>query len=200
MSEDTGFTTQEVRETYAGRSTVRLETVRTPDGEDLEREVVDHDDAVAVVPVTDDGRVVLLRQYRQPLRGHLLEIPAGTLDDAGESFEAAAGRELAEEVEPTAREPVHLITFANSAGWSTERTHVYLGRGTTPSPAPDGFTAHGEEAEMEVVVVAFEEAVRAARAGDLVDAKTVVGLLLAAAWFAGVSPGAMEGRPGDRAQ
>lgn len=169
------------RETrYEGFSDVVLETVRTPDGATVEREVVEHQDAVAVVPVLDDGRVLLLRQYRQPVRGHVLEIPAGTMDVEGESPEEVARRELAEETRHAARQLRALITFHNSSGWSTERTHVYLGTGVHPAPVPDGFEAAAEEAAMELVPFDLADALEAVHAGQLTDAKTVVGLLLAA--------------------
>jgi 8-oxo-dGDP phosphatase len=177
---DSGFTTVSVDEHYTGRSTVRIEVVRTPDGNEVEREIVGHDDAVAIVPVTDDGEVVLLRQYRQALREHLLEIPAGTLDVDGESPTDAALRELAEETGYTARSLEHLVTFHNSAGWTDERTHVYLARGLAVDGAPEGFEAEDEEADMELVHLELATACEAARAGEISDAKTLVGLLLAA--------------------
>ena len=175
------FETLELREVYSGRSTVRIETVRMPDGSQVEREVIEHLDAVAVVPVTDTGDVLLVRQYRQPLRGYLLEIPAGVLDVDGEAPEAAARREVLEEVEHEVSELRHLTTIANSAGWTNERTHVYLGRGARPASTPSGFTAEAEEADMEIVRIPLPNAVAAVRAGELSDAKTVVGLMLAAA-------------------
>jgi 8-oxo-dGDP phosphatase len=175
-----GFTTLAVEEHYRGRSTVRVERVRTPEGEEVDREIVGHDDAVAVVPVTDDGEVVLLRQYRQALREHLLEIPAGTLDVAGESPLEAARRELAEETGYTARRLEHLASFDNSAGWTDERTHVYLATGLTDGGRPDGFQLEHEEADMEIVHLELEQAIEDARAGRLTDAKTLVGLLLTA--------------------
>ncbi len=176
---DTGFTTLDVVERYRGRSTVRIERVRTPDGEEVEREIVVHDDAVAIVPVTDDGRVVLLRQYRQALRAHLLEIPAGTLDVDGEGPEAAAHRELAEETGYAAGQLEHLATFDNSAGWTDERTHVYLATRLAENGRPDGFEAEHEEADMELVLLDVRDAIADARAGRVTDAKTLVGLLLA---------------------
>jgi 8-oxo-dGDP phosphatase len=165
---------------YDGYSTVVRETVATPDGGEVVREVVRHHDAVAVVPVTEDGRVVLLRQYRQPLRRYVLEIPAGKMDVAGEDPREVAHRELAEEIAHDVRELVHLVTFHNSAGWTTETTHVFLGLGLHPVPPPDGFTPEAEEADMETVTLGVEDAIAAAHAGDLPDAKTLVGLLLAA--------------------
>jgi 8-oxo-dGDP phosphatase len=174
------FETLGVREAYRGRATVRIETVRTPDGHEVERELIGQMDAVAVVPVTADGDVLLLKQYRQSVRRYLLELPAGVLDDDGEPPEDAARRELAEEVHHDAGELEHLITFHNSAGWTEERTHVYLARHVTPGRPPEGFEAEAEEADMEVVPMAFADALEAARGGELTDAKTVVGLLLAA--------------------
>lgn len=173
------FETIEVREPYRGRSTVRLETVRTPDGDEVEREIVLHDDAVAIVPVTDDGRVLLLKQYRHALRGYVVEIPAGSLDIPGEQPETAARRELVEEIHQDAAELLHLVTFHNSAGWTDEKTYVYLGRGLSPATPPVGFVAKAEEADMEIVPMLVGDAVAAARAGEFLDAKTVVGLLLA---------------------
>jgi 8-oxo-dGDP phosphatase len=175
-----GFETLEVAERYRGYSSVRVETVRTPHGEEVEREVVGHDDAVAVVPITEDGQLVLLRQYRQPLREHLLEIPAGKLDDDGESPEEAARRELAEETGYEAGALDHLVTFDNSAGWTDERTHVFLARAVVPGQVPEGFEAEHEEADMEVVHVDLDEMIEAARRGEVTDAKTLVGLLLTA--------------------
>lgn len=174
------FDTLDAAEQYTGYSRVVLETVRTPDGREVVREIVDHDDAVAVVALTDADEVVLLRQYRQPIRGHLLEIPAGTLDVEGEEPEVAVRRELAEEAQLQATDLEHLTTFHNSAGWSTERTHLYLARGVSPAPLPEGFVLEDEEADMEIVYLDFEVAVRQARQGEIADAKTALGLLLAA--------------------
>lgn len=179
MSEGSWFETIDRRTVHEGYARVVIEQVRMPDGAEREREIVEHDDAVAVVPVDDRGRVLLLKQYRQPLRRYLLEIPAGKLDVEGEAPEEAARRELAEELGVSAGELVHLVTMHNSAGWSTERTHVYLGRHLREVPPPEGFTAEAEEADMEVVPVAALDAVAMARAGELTDAKTLAGLLLA---------------------
>jgi 8-oxo-dGDP phosphatase len=173
------FETRREETVYEGFSTVVRETVAAPDGGEMVREVVRHDDAVAVVPVLDDGRVVLLRQYRQPLRRYVLELPAGKMDVAGEAPEEVAHRELVEEIGHDARELIHLVTFHNSAGWTTETTHVYLGRGVHPVAPPEGFTPEHEEADMETVTLRAEDALAAAHAGELPDAKTLVGLLLA---------------------
>lgn len=180
MSEAAWFETIGSETRYEGFSTVVVDRVRTPDGATVEREIVHHDDAVAIVPVLDDGRVLLLKQYRQPLRAHLLEIPAGKMDVADETPQQVAARELAEETAHAARSWTHLTTFHNSAGWTTERTHVYLATGVHPTATPDGFTPQAEEAAMELVPFRAADLLEAVRAGELTDAKTVVGVLLAA--------------------
>jgi 8-oxo-dGDP phosphatase len=164
---------------YDGRlSRVRMDQVRMPDGDVQPREIVEHPDAVAVVPIDDDGRVVLIRHYRHALGRRMLEIPAGILDVDGEAPEGAARRELAEEVGLEAVRWTKLVHFANSAGWSTECTTVYLATGLSEITDP-GFTPTAEEADLEVLRVPFAEALASAQRGDLDDAKTLIGILLA---------------------
>lgn len=181
MSDPAWFHTRASRAVYEGFSTVRIDTVVTPSGDEMEREIVIHTDAVAIVPVTAAGEVVLLRQYRQPVERYLLEVPAGKMDVPDEPPEVTAARELHEEVHHTAERWDHLVTFHNSAGWTTERTHVFLARDLHEVEPPDDFQPHGEEADMEVVVVPFAAALDRVHRGGLTDAKTVIGLLLAAA-------------------
>lgn len=165
---------------HDGYSQVHRDVVRMPDGTEQVREYVEHFDAVAVVPVLDDSSVLLLKQYRHPLQRYLLEIPAGKLDEEGEAPEDAARRELREEVGHDAEELIELARFANSAGWTTETTTVYLGRRLHEAEAPEDFERRAEEADMEVVRIPFADALAEARSGNLIDAKTVIGLLLAA--------------------
>lgn len=165
---------------YDGQlSRVRLDRVRFPDGSEASREVVEHLDAVAVVPLHDDGTVTLLRQYRHPLGSEILEIPAGMCDVDDEPAERTAHRELAEEVSLHAGELTPLVTMANSAGWTDERTAIYLATALTGTPAPEGFTAEAEEAGMAVVRPPLAEAVAEVVAAAHADAKTLAGLLLA---------------------
>jgi 8-oxo-dGTP pyrophosphatase MutT (NUDIX family) len=178
MSEAWEVTDSEV--VWEGYSTVRVDTVRMPDGSTGEREVVEHGPAAAVVAVTDAGEVALVRQYRHAFGRYLLEIPAGGLDDGDDHAREAAQRELAEEVGFSADELVHLTTIQTSVGWTTEVCHVLLGRGLRRAEPPEDFEATGEEADMEVVLLPLEEAVAAVHEGTITDAKTVVGLLLAA--------------------
>jgi 8-oxo-dGDP phosphatase len=173
------FATTGSEPVYDGRVRVRIDTVRTPDGRDVEREIVEAHDAVAVVAVDTRDRVLLLRQYRQVVGGYVLEIPAGVLDVDGEDPAEAARREVAEEIQHDVAELQHLVTYLSSAGWTTERIHVYLGRGCTPGDLPAGFEPQAEEADMEIVALPLADAVAVARNGEIVDAKSLVGLLLA---------------------
>jgi 8-oxo-dGDP phosphatase len=175
------FETVASRTVHRGFSTVRVDTVRTPDGHEVEREVVERPAAVAVVPLTDDDRILLLRQYRQPFGRYLLEVPAGLLDQEGETPEAAARRELIEELHHDVRGLEHLATIETSAGWSTERTHIYLGRGLTTAAPPQGWVPEAEEAHLEVVALLVDDALELARVGEITDAKTLIGILLTGA-------------------
>ena len=152
-------------------------TISGPDGETYEREVVHHPGAVAVVPVLDDGRtVVLVRQYRSALDELVLEVPAGKCDVEGEAAELTAARELEEEVGYRAGSLERLCVIHNSPGFSDERVVVFLGTDLEAGAA----TPHGvEEEHMAVEHVSLDEAPRLIADGHVTDAKTVVGLLLA---------------------
>ena len=167
---------------YDGRlSSVRIDTVRMPDGSSTEREIVEHVNAVATVPLADDDRVLLVRQYRPAIRAWSLEVPAGILDAEGEEPEEAARRELAEEAGLAATSLSRMVTFANSAGWTDEVTTIYLATGLREAGTPAGFTAEHEESQMELVWLTLREAGAMAVRGDLPDAKTLIGILLTAA-------------------
>ncbi|MGH8900009.1 MAG: NUDIX domain-containing protein [Egibacteraceae bacterium] len=161
-------------------SRVRVDEVWMPDGRLARREIVEQTRAVAVVPLDDQGRVTLVRQYRHAIGERTLEVPAGKLDVEGEEPVAAARRELAEEARLAADRWEFLIEFHNSAGWTNESTLVYLATGLHETSPPDGFEAEHEETEIEIVCLPLDEAVAMIRRGELTDAKTVVGLLLTA--------------------
>ena len=177
----TRFDVTETRRIYEGvLSSVRVDRLRGPDGHEFEREVVEHVDAVAVVPVTPDGDVVLLRQYRHPVERWLVEIPAGIRDVEGEELASSAARELAEETGLVAAELSGLTTIQTTAGWSDEHNTIFLATAVAPTERPDGFVAEAEEAAMEIVSMPLSEAADAAADGRITDAKTAVGLLAAA--------------------
>jgi 8-oxo-dGTP pyrophosphatase MutT (NUDIX family) len=147
-----------------------------PDGSDHHRQIVCHPGAVSVVPLQDDGTVVLVRQYRAALGTELLELPAGKRDVSGELPEVTAARELAEEVGLQAATIEQLAEFHNSPGFCDEHSIVYLARGLTPTATErQGI----EELHLEVVEVPIADVPALIATGELKDAKTIIGLLLA---------------------
>lgn len=178
---DGRFTVVDSTVTHEGlMSTLRVDEVAMPDGAMVTREVAQHPDAVAVVPLTDDGQVVLVRQYRHPVGRYELEVPAGLLDVDGESEGEAAQRELAEEIRMTAGRLERLTRFWNSAGWTDEATTLFVGRDLVPATPGENFVAEAEEADMEIVRLPLADAVAQVRGGAITDAKTVIGLLFVA--------------------
>jgi 8-oxo-dGTP pyrophosphatase MutT (NUDIX family) len=173
-----GFRQLDERVVRTGHIVTLVEaTFAGPDGERFEREIVRHPGAVAVVPVLDDGTVVLVRQYRAALDAELLEIPAGKRDVAGEAPEVTANRELAEEVGWRAGRLVELVGLHNSVGFCDERCTIYLG---TELVAAERDVHGPEEVHMAIEHLPLAEAVALVERGEITDAKTVAGLLLAA--------------------
>lgn len=173
----TGFEKRSEHVVYEGRViSVAHATFTTPDGDDVKREIVHHPGAVSVVPVLDGERVVLVRQYRAALQRNLLEIPAGKRDVAGEPVETTANRELAEEVGWHARSLVKLVEFFNSAGFSDEHSTVFLGTDLERVPTD---LQGPEERHMVVEEVALDDVRGLIAHGEITDAKTIIGLLLA---------------------
>ena len=152
---------------------VRVDTVRMPSGRDATREIVEHSHAVCIVPIDNEGNVVLVRQYRKPAEDALLEVPAGGVED-GEISEEAVLRELQEEIGYTADHLEHLSSFWVAPGWATEYMHAYLATGLRES------RLEGDEDEnIEVVRLRFDEAVSMLKTGEINDGKTIAALLLA---------------------
>ncbi len=139
----------------------------TDDGEAITREFIRHPGAVAVLVLDDQDRVLLLRQYRHPVRMALWEIPAGLLDEEGEDFVDAAARELAEEADLTASQWHVLIDLFLSPGSSSEALRVYLARGVGAVAAADLHTRTHEEAEISLAWVDLDAAVTAVLEGRI---------------------------------
>lgn len=138
---------------------VKRDRVRYRDGE-IVREYVAHTGAVAVLALDEEGRMLLLKQYRHPIASRDWELPAGLLDVVGEDPLEAARRELAEEADLEASEWSPLIELHTSPGGSDELVRVYVARGLRP--VPHDFVRDGEEADMEVLwapVAAVRDAV-----------------------------------------
>ena len=159
---------------------LRRDTVAMPGGGDSVREVVAHPGAVAVVAVDDEGRVVLLRQYRHPVGRYLWELPAGLRDSDGEPPLETAKRELAEEVLLAAECWSLLTTTYSSPGFSDELVLVYLAEDLRDVERPEGFTVEHEELDMTIERVPLADAVQRVFDGDIRNAAAVVGVLAAA--------------------
>jgi len=160
--------------------TLRHDTVADVAGERHLREVVVHRGGVAVVPLLDDGRLLLVRQYRHAVGEALLEIPAGTLDRLADGSleppDEAVKRELAEETGHSAREWRPLGYFFTAPGFTTEKMYLYLATGLAPIDDYDGPEA---DERLEVEQVTLADALRMADTGDIRDAKTLVGVFWA---------------------
>lgn len=166
------------RETlYRGRIIdLLVDQVEYPSGNRSVREVAHHPGGAAVVPLLDDGRIILVDQLRYPLERHILELPAGKLSP-GEDPAVCAVRELEEETGWQCDTPVHLCSFYTSPGFCDEELHVFLARGLRLSP--HGHRREEGEFTMNVHMIGFDEALHMVRAGSIKDAKTIIGLLLA---------------------
>jgi len=185
----------EHRVLHGGRvSDLVSDTVRLDDG-DVVREYVDHPGAVAVIALDDDDRVLLLSQYRHPVRHVLWEPPAGLLDVEGEDLVTAAARELAEEADLAAARWWRLAEFYSSPGGSDERITVFLARGLTPVPEADRYVRGEEEADIVPVWVPLDDVVAGVMAGRLHCPTTVTGALAAAAARAAGWSGLVEVTP-----
>ena len=150
--------------------TVTVDRLRLRDGSEARFEVVEHPDAVTIVPVDECGNVVMVRQYRHAPRRHLLELPAGKIERCEEPA-VAAQRELREETGLAAGELRPLGGFYAAPGFLTEYLHLFLARDLRPSPLdPDPFEI------VEVVRVPAAEARAMVARGEIRDAKTIAGL------------------------
>lgn len=166
---------------YEGRViSLDRDTVTMPGGGTSVREVVRHPGAVAVVAVDDDGRVVLVRQYRHPVHGYLWELPAGLRDADGEPPLATAKRELAEEARLSAAHWSLLTSHYSSPGFCDEEVQIYLAEGLAEVDLPAGFLVEHEEADMTVRRVPLDEAVQRVFDGEIRNSSAVIGLLAAA--------------------
>jgi ADP-ribose pyrophosphatase len=143
--------------------------VRCPDGHIAPREYLRHPGAVMMIPLLNDGRLVLERQYRYPLRKSFIEFPAGKIDE-GESLLGCAQRELLEETGYRASEWTYLGDFHNAIGYCDEKIYVYLARGLALDAAG---TDDGEV--LEVFTATLEQLLDWIRDGTVTDVKTIVG-------------------------
>ena len=190
LAHSAGDDEQHLRETtivseqvYAGHFLqVRLDQVTLPDGAIAKREYIVHPGAVMIVPLLDDGKVVVERQWRHPLARVMLEFPAGKLD-AGEAPLQCAIRELAEETGYRATEWARAGILHNAIAYSTESIEIWFARGLTLGKRN---LDNGEF--LDVCCATLEELDELARIGELTDAKTLIGLLWMNNWQNGRWP------------
>jgi ADP-ribose pyrophosphatase len=173
------------RRVYTGKIiSVDVDTVRFPDGSTGELEMIRHPGASAIVPFLSDPRgedpqVLMIRQYRYAADGYLYEIPAGRLDQ-GENPRDCAVRELKEETGCTAEHFDHLLTMFTTPGFTDEKIHLFMATGLVA-----GETKHEVDEFLDLHPMRLSRALEMVEAGEIQDAKTVIGLLFAAGFRSG---------------
>ncbi|MDY6053192.1 MAG: NUDIX hydrolase [Anaerovibrio sp.] len=152
---------------------VKKDKVELPNGDISYREWIKHPGASAVIPVTDNNEIILVRQYRYPIQALTMEIPAGKLDVAGEDPLECAKRELEEETGYSAQEYQFLTKLATTVGFSDEFIYIYAARGLKAGQQ------HTDEDEfINVVTVPLAKAVEMVHSGEILDGKSVVAILM----------------------
>ena len=165
--------TIESKDIYQGRIIkLRVDTVQLPSGRTTTREIVEHEDAVCVVPIDENNNVLMVRQYRKAAQLNLLEVPAGGVE-AGETPDETVLRELQEEVSVTSGSLRRLSGFWVSPGWATEFMHAYLAMDLTPAslPADDDEYISVERVPLDSIPGLIES-------GEIQDSKSIASLLL----------------------
>lgn len=181
-----GVTVVSSIERFRGRiTTMRTDRLRFADGTESDRDIIIHPGAVAIVALDDSERVVMVRQYRQPVEQTLEELPAGLLDVEGESAFDAAKRELYEEASLRAGRWNVLADLYSSPGMTNEAVRIYLARDLRDIGADERYTPEHEEVAMTMRRVPLDLAVAAALSGQLTNASAVAGILATAASKAG---------------
>jgi ADP-ribose pyrophosphatase len=170
----TSFRVTAEREVFKGRIfSLKTKHVVLPNGRRTLLNIVEHPGAVAIVPIFENGDVLLIRQLRVAAGGELYEIPAGTLEK-GEAPVETARREIVEETGFRARSMRKLAEFFTAPGFCTEKMHLFVAKGLS--------AAHAEKDDDEIIRplrLPYAKALRLVRTGRIRDAKSIVGLLLA---------------------
>ncbi|MGH3457099.1 NUDIX domain-containing protein [Aeromicrobium sp.] len=166
-----------VEQFASGYLRLDVDTIVDPEGGEHSRVVVKPHGAVGVLTIDDADRVLLVEQYRHPVRHRVLEIPAGTLDVEGEDPLDAAVRELAEEADLAAEEWVMTLELFATPGYSSEGWTVFRASGLSPVPHEDRTDRKAEEADMQQWWLPFEATVDAVLNGRITDGMTVAAVL-----------------------
>lgn len=152
---------------------IRRDFLKTPDGQETKLDIIEHGGSAVIIPVDENGNILLVRQYRHAAGKDLLELPAGTLDE-DEEPEICAAREIREETGMAAEVLTKLGEFYLAPGYSDEFMIVYMATGLSDSPLDAD-----EDEFLSVEAVPIAEAIRMAERGEIPDAKSLAALFLA---------------------
>jgi ADP-ribose pyrophosphatase len=157
---------------YKGRIlNLVLKEARMPNGHVATREIIDHGDVIMVAPVLDNGKIIMVSQYRLAAQKITLELPAGRMDP-GETPVESVHRELREETGYITKKLKKLMSFYPAIGYSTEKIHFFVAHGLTQKdPDPD------EDELIDVVKLSLSQALKKVESGEVVDSKSILGLL-----------------------
>ena len=167
---------REIRKVFEGRIfTVQIETVTLPKGHELNAEVIRHPGSVVLIPMTEAGQVILVRQYRVPLGRWAWELPAGSLKP-GEDVEKAASRECHEEIGCIPTRLEKLGSFYPTPGYCDEEMNFFLASGLRDAGADDDKAQPDEDEDIETRAFSTDEVKSMIRRGEIIDLKTVAGV------------------------
>lgn len=159
---------------YEGRIiNLKLETVELPDKKYTKREIIDHPGSVGIVPVTEDNKIILVKQFRKALEKPLLEIPAGKLEH-GEEPVGCAVRELKEETGFDCDKIQFLLEFYTSPGFCNEKVYLFLATGLY-----EGVAEPENDEYIEVIKFEINELLNMIHNGEITDSKTIIGVTMA---------------------
>ncbi len=159
---------------YKGKVlTLRKDKVLIKGGKTSYREIIEHNGAVGILPITENEKVILVKQYRKAAEKIILEIPAGKIEGKDDPFETAK-RELKEETGYTAKEMKFITKIYPAIGYSTELIYIYMAKGLL-----EGETDFDEGEDIQVLEIKLEKAIEMVYSGEIEDAKTIIALLMA---------------------
>ena len=168
-------------ETIYNGKILRLEklTVLLPNGKEAEREVVRHSGAALIIPITEEGKIIMVNQFRKPVEKVCLEMPAGKLDPGEEPLDCAK-RELEEETGYTTSNIEYVITIDTTPGFSDEKIHIFIANDLKAGqlkPDVDEF--------LDIVEMEIDELIKMIYQGNINDAKTIIGAFIAEKFLVG---------------
>ena len=159
------------REIFQGRIVkLRVDTVSLPDGRESTREIIEHAGAVAIVALDNEGKIIMVRQYRKPVEQVLLEIPAGTME-ANEDPLLCAQRELREETGYSAGSWQKILSYYSAPGFTDEYLHLYLA-----TELSGGEVEPDEDEFIETVSLPLQQAYQYIFEGQIKDGKSIIGI------------------------